>query len=132
MLGGIASVAPRFAVFFAFFALSIVGVPLTGGFVAEVLIVLGAFDYNIGVGFITATTILIAMLFMFKMISQVLYGKVTEATKNFEDLRIHELVALVPLALLVLAMGIFPNYFIKKIEPTAKSYTVEKGMNTHE
>ena len=131
-LGGIATVAPKFSLFFALFALSIVGVPMTAGFVAEVLIVLGAFNYNIYIGFITATTLLIAMLFMFKMISHVLYGKVNKVTENFEDLRMHELVALIPLALLVLAMGIFPNYFIKKIEPTAVSYTTEKEVSHHE
>ena len=131
-LGGIATVAPKFSLFFALFALSIVGVPMTAGFVAEVLIVLGAFNYNIYIGFITATTLLIAMLFMFKMISQVLYGKVSKAAENFEDLRMHELVSLIPLALLVLAMGIFPNYFIKKIEPTAVSYTTEKEVSHHE
>lgn len=131
-LGGIAAVAPRFSLFFAFFALSIVGVPMTAGFVAEVLIILGAFNYNIYVGFISTTTILIAMLFMFKMISQVLYGKVSKTTENFEDLRMHELIALIPLALLVLAMGVFPNYFIKNIEPTAVSYTVGKGVSHHD
>jgi NADH-quinone oxidoreductase subunit M len=131
-LGGIAAVAPRFSIFFTLFALSIVGVPMTAGFVAEVLIVLGAFHYNIYIGFMTATTLLIAMLFMFKMISQVLYGKANKATENFEDLRMHELMALIPLALLVLAMGIFPNYFIQKIEPTALSYTVEKEVSYHE
>lgn len=124
-LGGIAKVAPLFALFFAFFALSIVGVPLTAGFVAEVLIILGAFKYNIYVGFLAATSLLVAMLFMFKMISSVLYGAVNERTKGFSDLRVHELLALIPLALLILAMGIFPNYFIKKIEPTAKSFASE-------
>lgn len=131
-LGGIATVAPKFSLFFALFALSIVGVPMTAGFVAEVLIVLGAFHYNIYIGFMATTTILIAMLFMFKMLSQVLYGKTSKATENFEDLRRHELIALIPLALLVLAMGIFPNYFIKKIEPTAVSYTTEKEVSHHE
>lgn len=125
-LGGIAKSAPKFALLFAFFALSIVGVPLTAGFVAELLIIVGAFKYNIYIGFISATTILIAMLFMFKMISRVLYGEQSETTTGFYDLRSHELFALVPLALLVLAMGIFPNYFIKKIEPTAKSYITQK------
>lgn len=124
-LGGIAKVAPKFALFFAFFALSIVGVPMTAGFVAEVLIILGAFKYNIYVGFIAATTILLAMLFMFKMISKVLFGQTNERTQNFKDLRIHELFALIPLALLVLAMGVFPNYFIQKIEPTAQFYIQE-------
>jgi len=119
-LGGIARVAPKFALFFAFFALSIVGIPSTAGFVAELLIILGAFTYNIYIGFISAITILIAMLFMFKVISKVLYGELSAATANFKDLRFHELLALIPLALLILAMGIFPNFFIHKIKPTAK------------
>ncbi|MDD5211879.1 MAG: NADH-quinone oxidoreductase subunit M [Sulfuricurvum sp.] len=131
-LGGIAKVAPVFALFFAFFALSIVGVPLTSGFVAEVLIILGAFEYNIYIGFLAATTVLIAMLFMFKMISAVLYGDTNERTKNFQDLRAHELMALIPLALLILAMGIFPNYFIKNIEPTAKTFASNKEVSHHE
>lgn len=131
-LGGIAKEAPRFALFFAFFALSIVGVPLTSGFVAEVLIILGAFEYNIYIGFLAATTVLIAMLFMFKMISTVLYGDTNERTKNFQDLRIHELMALIPLVLLILAMGIFPNYFIKNIEPTAKAFASNKEVAHHE
>lgn len=128
-LGGIAKIAPKFALFFGFFALSIVGIPLTAGFVAEVLIILGAFEYNIYVGFISATTILIAMLFMFKMVSEVLYGEQKEATQKFEDLRLHEIISLLPLALLVLAMGVFPNYFIKKIEPTAMSSAIERGIH---
>ncbi|QOY54332.1 NADH-quinone oxidoreductase subunit M [Candidatus Sulfurimonas marisnigri] len=127
-LGGIARVAPKFALLFVFFSLSIVGVPLTAGFVAEVLIILGAFKYNIYIGLLTTTTILIAMLFMFKTISKVLYGELSESTKDFKDLRLHELVALVPLALLILVMGIFPNYFIKKIEPTAESYSQKIGV----
>ncbi len=131
-LGGIAKSAPKFALFFAFFALSIVGVPLTAGFVAELLIVLGAFHYNIYIGFFAATTILIAMLFMFKMISRVLYGESSEATQEFGDLRLHELVALVPLAVLILVMGIFPDYFIKKIEPTAEYYKAKKEVVINE
>lgn len=127
-LGGIAKVAPKFALFFAFFALSIVGVPFTAGFVAEVLIVLGAFHYNVYIGFITATTILIAMLFMFKLISKVLFSTPNKLTQNFKDLRANELFALIPIALLILIMGVFPNYFIKKIEQTAKSYTIEKEV----
>ncbi|MBU1989303.1 NADH-quinone oxidoreductase subunit M [bacterium] len=132
MLGGIARIAPKFALFFAFFSLSIVGIPLTSGFVAEVLIILGAFHYNIYVGFIAATSILIAMMFMFRMISRVLYGELRDATAGFEDLRMHELFALVPLALLILAMGIFPNYFIQKIEPTASSYTSQKEAPSYD
>lgn len=117
MMGGIAIVAPRFALFFSFFALAVVGVPGTAGFVAELLIVLGAFKYDLAVGFITATTILIAMTFMFTMLKKTIYGPQTQECENFDDLRSYELIALIPLALLTLAMGIFPNLFMTKIRP---------------
>jgi len=125
-LGGIVHHAPTFSVLFAFFALSIVGIPLTGGFISELLIIIGGFEYNITVGFICATTLLVAILFVFKVMQKVLYGE--KKLKEFEDLRSYELLSLIPLALLILAMGIFPNYFLHKIKPTAKQYTTQENI----
>lgn len=119
-LGGIVHQAPVFSVFFAFFALSIVGIPLTGGFVSELLLIVGAFKYNIILGFISATTLLIAILFVFNVMQKVLYGKIRLA--SFEDLRLYEFLSIIPLALLILAMGIFPSYFLQKLKPTAQQY----------
>jgi len=121
-LGGIVHQAPIFSSFFAFFALSIVGIPLTGGFVSELLLIIGAFKYNLVLGFIAATTLLIAILFVFRVIQKVLYGKVK--LKEFSDLRLYELISIIPLALLILAMGIFPSFFLQKLKPTAQQYTV--------
>ncbi len=118
-LGGIAKQAPQFGFLFAFFALSTVGIPGTAGFVSEVLIILGAFNYNIYVGFISATSILVAILFVFTMLQKTIYSKVQSATENFYDLSKSELIALIPIAILIVIMGVFPNYFLKQIEPTA-------------
>ena len=126
-LGGIVHQAPLFSVFFAFFALSIVGIPLTGGFVSELLLIVGAFKYNIFLGFIAATTLLIAILFIFNLMQKVLYGE--KKSKEFADLRLYELLSLIPLALLILAMGVFPSYFIDKFKPTAHKHTLTETYN---
>jgi len=126
-LGGIVHHAPVFSAFFAFFSLSIVGIPLTGGFVSELLLIIGAFKYNIVFGFISATTLLIAILFVFKLMQKILYGE--KRLERFSELRLYELLSIVPLALLILAMGIFPSYFLDKIKPTAKLYTQEETSN---
>ena len=118
-LGGIAKQAPLFGFLFAFFALSTVGIPGTSGFVSEVLIILGAFNYNIYVGFVATTSILVAILFIFTMLQKTIYSATQSATENFYDLSKTELMALIPIALLILVMGVFPNYFLEKIEPTA-------------
>jgi NADH-quinone oxidoreductase subunit M len=131
-MGGIATAAPRFALFFAFFALAIVGIPGTAGFVAELLIVLGAFHYHPVVGFISAVTILIAMLFMFTMLTKTLYGQPQEGAVPFRDLSRNEIAALAPIALLILAMGLFPDLFMDKIEPTLEaSIHAEKVIHVH-
>jgi NADH-quinone oxidoreductase subunit M len=111
-LGGIASVAPRFAFFFAFFALSIAGIPGTGGFVAELLIIIGAFKYSFWVGVFSATTMVAAIVFVFWMLQRTIYGKTKELTKNFEELNNLEFMILIPLVVLLLATGIFPSFFM--------------------
>ncbi len=116
-LGGIASQAPLFALFFTFFALSIAGVPGTGGFVAELLIIIGAFKYNILIGIATASTMLLAMLYTFWMLQRTLFGAVGVATQNFTDLSKKEIIMLLPLAILLLVTGIAPSLFIPFIEP---------------
>lgn len=125
-LGGIVHQAPIFSAFFAFFALSIVGIPLTGGFVSELLLIIGGFEYSLVVGLVTATTLLIAILFIFKVMQKVLYGE--KRLESFEDLRTYELFSIIPLALLILAMGIFPNYFLEKIKPTAHQFIIQESV----
>ncbi len=116
-LGGIASQAPLFAVFFTFFALSIAGVPGTGGFVAELLIIIGAFKYDLWIGIATASTMLLAMLYTFWMLQRTLFGAVGLATQGFKDLSKKEIVMLLPLTILLLITGIAPSLFIPFIEP---------------
>ncbi len=123
-LGGIVYQAPIFSAFFAFFALSIVGIPLTGGFVSELLLIIGAFKSDIIYGFLAATTLLIAIMFVFHVMQKVLYGP--KKLKTFSELRSYELLSLLPMALLILAMGIFPSFFIDKIKPTAQKHTYQE------
>jgi len=117
-LGGIASQAPLFSIFFVFFSLAIVGIPGTSGFVAELLIILGAFEHSLIIGILSATTLLLAMTFIFWMLQRVLFGEVKKSTENFYDLKKNEIIALLPIALLILIMGIMPQPFIEKFQPT--------------
>jgi NADH-quinone oxidoreductase subunit M len=115
-LGGIASKAPIFAFFFAFFALSIAGLPGTGGFVAEILIIIGAFKANIWIGVFTATTMLSAMIYIFWMLQRTLFGQANNNTE-FSDLNFREIIMLLPLVILLLLTGIAPSLFTPMFEP---------------
>jgi len=111
-LGGIAQRAPKFAFFFIFFALSVAGLPGTGGFVSELLIIIGAFKSNLWIGVFAAMSMVAAVLYLFTMSRKVLFGESSEATERFDDLSPLETTILVPLVLLLLAMGIFPSLFM--------------------
>ncbi len=116
-LGGIASQAPIFTVFFTFFALSIAGLPGTGGFVAELLIIIGAFKYDFTVGVFTATTMLLAMLYIFWMLQRTLFGEKGSSTGEFKELTKREIIMLTPLVVLLLITGLAPSLFVPSIEP---------------
>ena len=120
-LGGIAAMAPRFAFFFVFFALSIAGLPGTGGFVAELLIIIGAFKANIWIGALAATTMISAMLYIFWMLQRTVFGPAGSHTEVFADLDGREMGMLIPLMLLLLITGIAPSLFIPYFEPQIQS-----------
>ncbi len=126
-LGGIATVAPKFAFFFAFFALCIAGVPGTGGFVAELLIIVGAFKYNFWVGVFTATTMIAAIVFVFWMLQKTIYGKTSELTSSFEELTFLEFIILIPLVILLILTGIFPSFFMSIFETNIQIMLTQIG-----
>ena len=115
-LGGIASKSPKFTFFFAFFALSIAGLPGTGGFVAELLIIIGAFKSNFWIGVITSTTMLSAMIYIFWMLQRTLFGSANNDTE-IKDLSFREIMMLLPLVILLLLTGIAPSLFTPIFEP---------------
>ncbi len=124
-LGGIAKKAPLLTVAFALMLLSIVGLPGTNGFVSEFLIVLGLFKYNHFAGIISATTVLVAASFMFWMFQRAILVRTDNDVSKMKDLDIKEVVGIFGLALVIIAMGLYPHWFLYKIEPTIQHYLID-------
>ena len=121
-LGGIARIAPLFTLFFAIFLLSIVGLPGTNGFVAEFMIILGSFKRSIPVGIVSATTVIVAASFMFWMFQRAVLQDTSNDTSKMKDLNYYEVLGLLPIAAVIIIMGIYPDLFTLKIEPTIYYY----------
>ncbi|MFT5699372.1 MAG: NADH-quinone oxidoreductase subunit M [Desulforhopalus sp.] len=124
-LGGIAYRAPVFATFFAIAMLASVGLPGTSGFIGEFLIILGAIKFNAFLGFLAGTTLIIGVCYMLWMFQRVFFEKSKEITETFEDLTGLEIITFVPVILLIIGMGIFPQTFLEKIEPTAQQHIAQ-------
>jgi NADH-quinone oxidoreductase subunit M len=119
-LGGVAYRAPIFATFFAIAMLASCGLPGTSGFIGEFLIILGAVKFNMLVGVLAGTTLIIGVCYMLWMFQRVFFEKSNAKTANFKDLTPYETLVFLPVILLILVMGIYPQPFIGKIEPAAQ------------
>ena len=124
-LGGIATKAPLFTLFFGIMVLCTVGIPGTNGFVAELLIVLGLFKYNAFAGILSALTVLVAASYMFWLFQKAILANSENDVSAMVDLDWKEVLGLLPLALLIIAMGIYPDLFLYKIEPTIQHYLID-------
>ncbi len=122
--GGVAYKAPVFAAFFAVAMLASVGLPGTSGFIGEFLIILGAVKFNPAIGVLAGTTLIIGVCYMLWLFQRVFFEKTNERTETFRDLSPIETLTILPIVVLIIAMGIFPQPFIDKIQPAARQQIV--------
>ena len=115
--GGLAHVMPRFALIFGVILLGSIGLPLTIGFVGEFLSLLGVFKTNAMFAFFGGIGIIVGAIYMLSLYRRVFFGECkNERNLALKDLNFKELIALVPLCLLVIALGVYPNFLLKPID----------------
>ncbi len=119
-LGGVAYKAPILATFFAIAMLASCGLPGTSGFIGEFLIILGAIHYNLVIGVLAATTLIIGVCYMLWMFQRVFFEKSSVHTASIRDLNVYETIVFLPVILLILVMGIYPQPFLARISPAAE------------
>jgi len=120
--GGIKSVMPKLTAAFLVITLSSVGLPGMNGFIGEFLIMLGAFQWDprfvVGAGL----GVILSAVYMLWMFQRVFYGAVTnDHNKGLPDLSFREWAIVGPLAAMAIFMGVFPNVFLKPMEPAVTS-----------
>ncbi len=121
--GGIAKIMPIFAIFLMIVTLASVAVPGTNGFVGEFLILVGAFKTYPIFGAFAVSGMILGATYMLWMYQQVMFGPVDKnANKHIPDLNLREIVTLLPIAVLVFVMGIFPGFFLRKMDASVSQF----------
>ncbi|ABK46108.1 NADH dehydrogenase subunit M [Magnetococcus marinus MC-1] len=111
--GGLAIRMPIYAVIFMLFTMASVGLPGTNGFIGEFLILMGAFFANTTVAFVAATGLVLGAAYMLWLYKQVMFGEmVHEENRSLMDVNGREIALFVPLIVLVLWIGFYPNPFL--------------------
>ena len=123
-LGGIAKKAPIFTFIFAVMLFANIGLPGTNGFVSELLIIFGIYEFNHSLGYISALTVIIGASYMLWMLQRAILQDREENSSELKmrDLKIKEIIGLIPWIILVFLMGFYPEVFINKFEPTVTYY----------
>jgi len=116
--GGLKSVMPRLTAAMLIITLSSIGLPGMNGFIGEFLIMLGGFKWDPRFVVIAALGVILSAVYMLWMFQRVFYGKVTnDHNIGLPDLSLREWAIVGPLAAAAIAMGVFPNTFLKPMEP---------------
>ena len=118
--GGLAKPVPILAGIFLFVALSSIGLPGLNGFVGEFLILFGTFDSHGWWVVPAAFGIVLAAIYLLWAYQRVFQGPVNgDDNATMTDLGYREVAMLAPVMGLIVAVGIFPNLFLERIEPAA-------------
>jgi NADH-quinone oxidoreductase subunit M len=121
--GGLAKTMPIFAIFLMIVTLASVAVPGTNGFVGEFMILLGAFKTYPVYGIFAVSGMILGATYMLWMYQQVMFGPVDKPeNKNVPDLNRREIATLLPIAVLVFVMGIFPGFFMRKMDASVTKF----------
>lgn len=126
--GGLAKVMPVYALLFVIVAMSSVGLPATNGFIGEFMILSGTFvSKNLPSSFMftlfAATGVILAAVYMLHATLKMFWGP-NDNPENQElaDVGKRELSVLAPLIVLIFVLGLFPNIFLEKMNPSINAF----------
>jgi len=115
-MGGLWEVCPRMGAMGLFFALASLGLPGLGNFVAEILVLVGAYRASIPVAAVSAVGLVTATIYALEMVQRAFHGKNVRGWK-FPDLSVREMAVMAVLALLLLWIGLYPKTLLDTARP---------------
>ncbi|MBC7472995.1 MAG: NADH-quinone oxidoreductase subunit M [Candidatus Sericytochromatia bacterium] len=122
-MGGLMTLMPGLGLIFMLAMFSSVGLPGLNGFVGEFLIFLGVFGKNPVFSVLATTGIIISAIYMLWSFQRIMFGKLNTNLKvEFKSLRASELMVLIPISALIIILGVYPQPFLNKIEPSVSKY----------
>jgi len=111
--GGLVHRMPIYAFTFMVFMLASVGLPGTGGFVGEVLVLIGLFQANTWAAALASTGLILGAAYMLWLYRRVIFGALEkEDLKSILDMNRREILVFAPLLVLTIWMGVYPAPFL--------------------
>jgi len=120
---GLGKLMPVYSFFLVLFVMSSIGLPGTNGFVSEFLCIISAFNsttYSGILGIVAAGGVVLGAIYLLTLVARMLFGvlKLPEGVEPsaVTDLNSREIFTLVPLAVLVIALGFAPGFVLESVK----------------
>lgn len=115
--GGLMKVAPVYTGFLALFVLSSMALPGTNAFVGELLVLSGGFAANLALGAVAVLGALLGPAYLLGMYRKVALGPASVGARfKVRDVNGREMAAILPLAVFVFWVGLYPKPFLAIID----------------
>jgi len=117
--GGLHKRMPRFVAVLSLFVVASFGLPATSNFIGEFLILVGvSYEHFIFV-VLAMGGIVLGAAYMLWMLQRVALGEPrTEAARGLTDLSVREMITVIPLAIAVFGIGVYPGPFLEAMDST--------------
>ena len=115
---GLAITMPIYSTIFVILTLANIGVPLTSNFIGEFLSLYGIFEKNYWLGVLGSLGMVLSACYALFLLNRVIYANLSPYVQSSpfnRDLNRREFLILLPLVLLTLVLGIWPNYILGKV-----------------
>ena len=124
---GLASRMPKYSILFVLFVMASIGLPGTSGFIAEFMVLMGTMEKNGWMTLLLASSMVLGAVYMLYLTRRIIFGKMLNVDLiSIEDLSMREKVVLIPLAVLILYLGIYPKPLLNisgsVVQVTLKDY----------
>lgn len=119
--GGLAQTMPRYATMTSLAFFAALGLPGLSGFVSEVLCFLGGFKAFRLYTIISASGVVLTAAYMLWTYQRVFLGPPIEKYKTLPEINAREMLTLVPLAAIVVAVGIYPKLILDLLNVSLSS-----------
>jgi NADH-quinone oxidoreductase subunit M len=119
-MGGIAFRAPVLAALFLIVALATLAMPGSANFAGEFLILLGVFKSKMVISIIAFLGVVGAAVYALRVFIGAMHNRVGPGVESFE-IGLSDALALVPLVLVILALAFYPQFGLRRSEPTVNS-----------
>ncbi|MDX0802432.1 NADH-quinone oxidoreductase subunit M [Sinorhizobium medicae] len=124
--GGLMKAAPIYTAFLALFTLSSMALPGTNAFVGELLVLSGGFAANLAAGTAAVVGALLSAAYLLGMYGKVALGPPSVSAKyKIHDVNGREMAAILPLAIFVLWVGLYPRPFLGIIDASVRNLLVQ-------